>query len=177
MADDTICPREGSTIPRILHQTWMAPVGTNDSIPAQLGPLGARWKTALPQWEHRMWRRAENRQLWASAFPELLSMYDGYSHSVQRADAARLAYMWRHGGVYADLDVSPCDVMGATVEALERERQTLLLVREPDATAHLPPRRDSRGRVRPKKLKCTAPASNAGASPSPACPTHCSLSR
>lgn len=113
----------------------MSPLGPNDTIPASLGPLGSRWGSALPGWERRIWSREANRELWASHFPELLRVYDNYANPVQRADVVRLAYMHVHGGVYADLDVAPCDSIAPTIAALERERRSVLLVREPGKVA------------------------------------------
>ena len=33
--------------------------------------------------------------------------YDGYTHPIQRADAARYFILFVHGGLYADLDYEP----------------------------------------------------------------------
>ena len=32
-------------------------------------------------------------------------MYDGYGYGIQRADAMRLFFLHKHGGIYIDLDI------------------------------------------------------------------------
>lgn len=137
MANPTsICPAPATSqlaIPRILHQTWMPPPGRermSESVPRELAPFGGRWPIVLPHWERRMWSAAQNKQLWKEHLPELLDLYEWYPNVVQRSDASRLAYMHVFGGVYADLDVAPCDSISATMEKLIRGRRQLALVRE-----------------------------------------------
>ena len=52
-------------------------------------------------------------------------MYDGYPNPIQRADASRLVYMYLFGGVYADLDVAPCDGVWGWFERLRGAGQQL----------------------------------------------------
>ena len=106
-------------IAHVVHQSWMT-----TQLPGELEPLSARWRRAGPSgWDHRLWTDDANRALWAAHFPELLPVYDGYPTAVQRADVTRLLYMHVHGGVYADLDVAPCDSAWA---ALEQQKQVCL---------------------------------------------------
>ena len=106
-------------IAHVVHQSWMTA-----QLPGELEPLSARWRRAGPSgWDHRLWTDDANRALWAAHFPELLPVYDGYPTAVQRADVTRLLYMHVHGGVYADLDVAPCDSAWA---ALEQQKQVCL---------------------------------------------------
>ena len=51
-----------------------------------------------------LWSDTDNRQLVAFYYPEYLDWYDGLSLPIQRADAARIFYIHRYGGVYLDLD-------------------------------------------------------------------------
>ena len=120
-----ICDALRSTalsVPPELHQSWY-----NRTLPTAVAPLVARWRAVLPHWKHRVWSDDDNRRLWKEHFPELLDLYDGYDVPIKRADATRLVYMAVFGGVYADLDVAPCDRMRAT----QPGRHQLLLVREP----------------------------------------------
>ena len=114
MSAATTCPAGTGPIPQIIHQSWRT-----HELPSTLRPLSASW-SHLSGWRHRLWTDDENRALWAAHFPELLDVYDGYARPVQRADATRLLYMHVHGGVYADLDVAPCDSAWA---ALEQQKQ------------------------------------------------------
>lgn len=120
----------GATIPRLLHQSWK----DGRLLPAHRC-LSKRWRTTLPRtWRRGVWSDAANRQLWQRHMPDLLPMYDGYRHPVQRADATRLLYMHAFGGVYSDLDLSPC---ASAADALARHSSSagLLLVRDPIRTA------------------------------------------
>jgi len=58
----------------------------------------------------------------------MLDVYDAYEHAVERADALKLLCMFVYGGVYADLDVAPCD--GAEA-ALAANAGSFMLVRDP----------------------------------------------
>ena len=132
----TSCGKCGG-IPRISHQSWKT-----DRVPLELRPLSERWRASPEEWRHRFWSDDGNRQLWVQYVPQLLPTYDGYSNAVQRADATRLLYMhlfggaargarrrdWRTvltgrpslAGVYADLDVAPCDRMWKSLQQVRR---------------------------------------------------------
>ena len=124
MACASLASVEGARIPAIIHQSWAQANG----IPPILGGQAPRWRARLPHWEYRLWTDEMNRALWQQHYPELLGMYDNYTHAVERADASRLLYMYLFGGIYADLDVAPCnDIEGA----LGSPHPPLVLVRDP----------------------------------------------
>ena len=130
-SSSSICPTpllSTSTFTRVLHQTWIPPDDKAPLPPSEIMPLTLRWSIALPGWEHRTWTMADNRKLWARHFPEMLPVYDGYPHAVQRADASRLVYMSIIGGLYADLDVAPCNSL---LNRLPMFGKSLLLVKCP----------------------------------------------
>ena len=114
---------DSASAPRVVHQSW--PNAT--AVPRVLAGMAARWRAVLPHWRYILWDDAANRRLWLDHRPDLVDVYDGYEHGVERADATRLLYMHALGGVYADLDVAPCNALGA---ALERSRAAVL-VRDP----------------------------------------------
>ena len=115
---------EGARIPSIVHQSWTKVEG----IPSVLAGQAAQWRARLPHWEYRLWTDHMNRALWQQHYPELLGMYDNYTHAIERADASRLLYMHLFGGLYADLDVAPCgDIQGA----FGSPQPSLVLVRDP----------------------------------------------
>ncbi|KAI9029492.1 nucleotide-diphospho-sugar transferase [Hyaloraphidium curvatum] len=87
--------------PRIIHQTWK----DRTSVPAKFKAWSDTWKAHHPGWTHYLWTDDANRGLVASHYPWFLYTYDRLPHAIQRVDAARLFYMHRYGGVYADLDV------------------------------------------------------------------------
>src|SRR5262249_18622865 len=94
-------------IPRIIHQTWKS-----SSAPPGLARYQKRWRELHPGFEYRLWTDADNDELVARDFPELLRLYRSFGRGVHRADLARCLYLLRFGGIYADLDMEPvrsCD--------------------------------------------------------------------
>ena len=67
-------------------------------------PLAGADPRAQPGVEAREVTDATQRQLIADHFPWFLATYDGYPSYIQRRDAARYFIVYKHGGVYADLD-------------------------------------------------------------------------
>ncbi len=88
-------------IERIIHQTWK----TRD-IPRHIyrEEWMDSWRRHHPDWEYRLWTDADNRRLIAEDFPWFLETYDGYPAGILRADAARYFILFKHGGLYVDLD-------------------------------------------------------------------------
>lgn len=86
-------------IPRILHQTWKT-----EQIPPAMQAHAASWKQHHPDWEHRLWTDAMNRDFIRREVPGFLPVYDSYPHAIQRVDAARYFILRHHGGVFVDLD-------------------------------------------------------------------------
>ena len=41
----------------------------------------------------------------AQDYPEYLAMYDSYRFGIQRADAMRLFFLHKFGGIYIDMDI------------------------------------------------------------------------
>jgi mannosyltransferase OCH1-like enzyme len=92
-------------IPKLVHQTWKT-----SEVPAHWKSSYDAWTSdAMKQhgWSHRLWTDADNRQLIQDKFPWFLSVYDGYKHPIQRADAVRPFILFTYGGVYCDLDIEP----------------------------------------------------------------------
>jgi hypothetical protein len=82
-------------VPKIIHQIWVGP----DSLPEQFAGYVETWKQNHPGWEHRLWTE-EN-------LPTDLRHREALErirHPAERADILRLELLWRHGGVYADVD-------------------------------------------------------------------------
>jgi mannosyltransferase OCH1-like enzyme len=86
-------------IPRMIHQTWR-----DAGLPAPFARLAETWRRHHPQWQWRLWTDADNRNFVADRFPTMLSLYDSYSHPIQRVDMARYLILHVHGGVFVDLD-------------------------------------------------------------------------
>lgn len=109
-------------IPRILHQTWRSA-----DIPAHLQGFHESWRRLHPDWEFRLWTDDDNASLLAEHYPEFLPYFRQALPGILRVDLARLAYLHRHGGVYADLDYEALRPFDPLLEAdraiLARERQ------------------------------------------------------
>jgi hypothetical protein len=96
---DLLSRRGGAnrTRPLLIHQTYA------DADPRLLAPN--TWTRTHPRALHVRWTDADNRALVRDAYPELLGLYDdGLRLTVQRTDLARLLYLHRYGGLYADAD-------------------------------------------------------------------------
>lgn len=97
-------------VPPILHTIWVG--GTP---PSYLDAHARRWLELHPGWEWRHWSEPEidrfgldHRDLYDD--PERFSPK---SHPGQyRSNIARYEILWRHGGVYLDADMEPCQPVG-----------------------------------------------------------------
>lgn len=88
------------TIPRLLHQTWKSKSG----LPHNYAFWSRSFVACHPDLEHRIYDDADNRALLADTFPQLLPLYDAFPREIFRADFIRPVYLFRFGGMYADMD-------------------------------------------------------------------------
>ena len=89
-------------IPRAVHQLWIG----GATMPERFRASPAAWRRIHPDWSHRLWGDREVEALLAEHYPELAEAYHGFPLA-QRTDLARYAILYRHGGIYCDLDVIP----------------------------------------------------------------------
>jgi hypothetical protein len=82
-------------VPKIIHQIWVGP----DPLPDEFATYVETWKQNHPGWEHRFW--TEENLPGDLRHPEAR---ERIRHPAERADILRLELLWRHGGVYADVD-------------------------------------------------------------------------
>ncbi|KAJ3406433.1 hypothetical protein CcCBS67573_g01887 [Chytriomyces confervae] len=87
-------------IPSLLHQSWK----TKD-LPKEYVAWGSSWLKHNPRFTYRLWTDEDNRALVAEHYAWFLPTFDGFERNIMRADAARVFYLHRFGGVYADFDV------------------------------------------------------------------------
>jgi hypothetical protein len=99
-------------IPRIIHQTWKS-----NAVPPGLAEYQRTWRDLHSGFEYRLWTDADNDDLVAQHFPELMRLYRSFAHGVHRADLARCLYLLRFGGIYADLDVQAVRHCGDLLES------------------------------------------------------------
>ena len=77
----------------------------------------------------RIYSDEENIAFIRKKYDWLLPTFLQYSKQVQRADIARLARLHLHGGVYSDLDTSPCSSKREYLQESVIGSQLLTLVR------------------------------------------------
>jgi len=82
-------------VPRILHQIWVG----RDPLPKDFAAYTETWKLHHPGWEHRLW--TEENIPTNLRRPEAL---ERIRQPAERADILRFEILWRHGGVYVDVD-------------------------------------------------------------------------
>jgi inositol phosphorylceramide mannosyltransferase catalytic subunit len=87
-------------VPLLLHQSWKTEI-----LPARFRRWSRTWHRVVPHWEKWLWTDEDNRLLVGHFYPEYLEFYDALPHPVMRADVARMMYLHRYGGVYADFDI------------------------------------------------------------------------
>jgi hypothetical protein len=95
-------------------------------IPPHLRGFQDSWRHHHPGWEYRLWDDAANEALLADHYPEFLTYFRNATPSILRVDLVRLAYLHRHGGVYADLDyevIRPLDDLLDTPHAIVGREQ------------------------------------------------------
>jgi hypothetical protein len=103
-------------IPKIIHQTWKSA-----DIPQHLRGFQDSWRCYHPDWEYRLWNDSANAALIAEHYPEFLVYFQQATPNILRIDLVRLAYLHRHGGIYADLDyevIRPLDDLLDTPRAI-----------------------------------------------------------
>jgi mannosyltransferase OCH1-like enzyme len=83
-------------VPRVLHQIWVG----RDPLPKEFASYVETWKRHHPEWEHRMW--TEENLPTDLRRPEVL---ERIRQPAERSDILRLELLWRHGGVYVDVDM------------------------------------------------------------------------
>jgi hypothetical protein len=87
-------------IPKIIHQTWVSA-----QLPPSFRAFQETWRGRHSGWEYRFYDDAACRRVVENDFPDLLAIYDGCPHPVQRADIFRYLIVAREGGLYADMDM------------------------------------------------------------------------
>lgn len=84
--------------PKIIFQTWKT-----HTLPKQFAYWSETWKKHN-DYKYILWDDIENRAFVAANFDWFLPTYDGYDAGIKRADAIRYMFLYKFGGIYADLD-------------------------------------------------------------------------
>ena len=97
-------------IPKIIHQTHALPF---HALPVRMKNAIDSWRHMNPEYEHRYYSDFQMDQIcMTSTYPQLSQAYAQLqrihpSKGAMRADLFRLLIMYKHGGVYVDVDVTP----------------------------------------------------------------------
>ena len=129
--------RPTNVIPRVLHQTW-----PNRRVPEALHTYIRSWRRLQPDWAYVLHTDADNAALVAEPqYAWLQPLYERMS-PIQQADLARVLYMHKVGGVYADLDVELLQPLLPLLHLIiQRKGARAILGQEPLAHAVLLERR------------------------------------
>jgi hypothetical protein len=111
--------------PKIIHQSWKTariPLG-------QMTDNFLSWSRHHPEALHVLWTDECNRAFVRRFYPEFEGTYwSPLLTNVQRADLARVLYLHRYGGLYADLDY---EARANVFEALPKTAAKIFVVRSP----------------------------------------------
>ena len=86
-------------IPKIIHQVYEDPNGPPDSLKI----LSESWIEKNPDWQYVFWSKKEMENL-VKEFPDFMETYYSFPFSIQRWDAIRYLILYKHGGLYVDMD-------------------------------------------------------------------------
>ena len=92
---------------RIIHQVWFTSIQNKKKTIECYNKLKIHresWKIKNPTWFHFEWNQHLSDILVRTFFPEHYNMYKKYYYEIQRCDAIRYFFLYRYGGVYADMD-------------------------------------------------------------------------
>lgn len=99
-------------IARRLHQFW-----DTGAPPDAVSKLMETWRSFNPDWEYRLWTDATAEPLLESFGPHVAAAFRQSRMPAMRADIARYAILHRHGGVYADADLTCLRALDQVVAA------------------------------------------------------------
>lgn len=87
-------------IPLVLHQTWRT-----TALPSEFARFRDSWRRHHPAWQHRFYDDEACRREVAQMGAPWPGVYARLPTGIQRADLFRYLIVFRHGGVYADVDM------------------------------------------------------------------------
>jgi mannosyltransferase OCH1-like enzyme len=102
--------QQAGSIPKIVFQTWKT-----RQPPTNFTYWSTSFQRLNPDFQHVLWDDADNREFIASDYPWFLTFYDSYPREIFRADIVRFFFLYRFGGLYADLDTECLRPLGQTL--------------------------------------------------------------
>lgn len=95
------------TIPKIVMQIWFTSDGR--SIPDHWKSSPISIKKYLPDWDYIVLSSEDGDQLCKEHFPWFWDTYNNFPYFIQRVDAAKVMWLYVHGGLYMDFDYEIID--------------------------------------------------------------------
>lgn len=92
-------PNNIGELPMFLHQTWKSELMKQDYMNSF-----DNWSKLHPGFLHVLWTDEDNDLLVSTWFPQYLASYKWLPIIIQKTDFVRLMYLYRYGGIYADMD-------------------------------------------------------------------------
>ncbi len=90
-------------IPKIIHQTAPA---DKSKWKKEWFDCQETWKKYFPEpeYKHIMWTDEDLDDFMKNEFPEDYPIFKKYDKNIKRIDMARCYYLYKYGGIYADMD-------------------------------------------------------------------------
>jgi inositol phosphorylceramide mannosyltransferase catalytic subunit len=104
-------------VPQVVFQTWKS----RTQVPSNYDAWSRSFRHHNPRYECMIWDDLDNREFVAEQFPWFLPFYDRYPKEIFRADAVRYFFLYKFGGLYADMDtecLKPLDPILRTGDAI-----------------------------------------------------------
>ena len=92
---------------RIIHQVWFGTIPNRRIASKEYKKLKKyrdSWINKNPTWYRMEWDKNLSKTLVKYYFPEHYDMYCSFKYEIQRCDMVRYCFLYRYGGLYADMD-------------------------------------------------------------------------
>ena len=117
--------------PRRIFQTWKT-----HNVPKHWQSYQDSWKRNHSDWLYVLQNDEENRNFILTHFHSCIDVYDQLPFNINRVDFVRYAYLYVHGGVYADMDCESIKSLEPLLCSLEKKKE-ISIVLSYDSLAHL----------------------------------------
>ena len=87
-------------VPKVVFQTWKS----RTQVPSNFSVWSKSFRQHNPQYDCIIWDDLDNREFMTEQFPWFLPFYDRYPKDIFRVDAVRYFFLYKFGGLYADMD-------------------------------------------------------------------------
>ena len=89
-------------IPKIIHQSWISEI--HPYIPEVFREYMNSIPENFPGWKYILWDNESSREVVNEVAPHLMDLYDS-SSDIMKSDISRFSFLYKHGGLYLDLDI------------------------------------------------------------------------